>query len=104
MTRVGSKVTWRDSASMVDKKLLVLVAIMSSKQEQGLHTASSPRAYSSIPRIRGIATNVSHLRIQQPFVLEMLAEEVLHAPEAARGHSTFLSVVRDLCGRFGVEG
>lgn len=78
------------------------IAIKSEEEDQ--HTSRPARAHSPVPGVRGIATDIPHLRIQQAFVLKVLAEEVLDAPEAAGGDGAFLGVVGDLGGGFGGEG
>jgi len=109
--RAGSKVTWRDSASIADlvvsnlpHKRAISTEVTTAKSSKNQHTSRPPRAHSPIPRVRGIATDIPHLRIQQAFVLKVLAEEVLDAPEAAGGDGAFLGVVGDLDGGFGGEG
>jgi len=78
--------------------------VKTAKTAKNQHTSRPPRAHSPIPRVRSVATDIPHLRIQQAFVLKVLAEEVLDAPEAACGDGAFLGVVRDLGGGFGGEG
>lgn len=113
MMRVGSKVTWRDSASaeklgvsnlIPDNKAPPVMRIARKSKEENQRTSRPARAHSPVPGVRGIATDIPHLRIQQAFVLEVLAEEVLDAPEAAGGDGALLGVVGDLGGGFGGEG
>lgn len=68
-----------------------------------MHTSSPPRAYGAIARIVGVATDISHFRIDESFALEVFAEQVLNAPEAAGGNGAFLGSVGDLSWRFWVE-
>jgi len=111
VTRAGSKVTWRDSASIANlvvsnlpHRRAISTGVTTARSSTNRRTSRPPRAHSPVARVRGIATDVPHLRIQQAFVLKVLAEEVLDAPEAAGGDGAFLSVVGDLDGGFGGEG
>ena len=46
-----------------------------------------------VPRVLRVAAAVADLRIEQALVLELLAERMLHAPEAAGGDGALLDVV-----------
>ncbi len=61
-----------------------------------IHTSRPPRTHSPIPRVIHIATDIPHPRIIEPLLAEILAEQVLHAPEASRGDGTFLRRVGDV--------
>ena len=69
----------------------------------GTRTSSLPRTHGAVARITGVATYIAHFRIDKPFALEVFAEQVLHAPEAACGNGAFLSSVWDLSWRFWIE-
>ena len=64
-----------------------------------LLTTSPPRTHCPITRTVGITSNISDPRIQQSLAREVLAVQVLHAPETARCHGTFFGVVGQLDGR-----
>ena len=105
----GSKVIWRDSASVWGVSVFQYIhahTIYHMQKGYLKRTTRPPRANSPITRATRIATNIPHLRIEQPFPLKRLAEQVLHAPKAARGDGAFLRVGREVGGgaAFGVEG
>lgn len=62
---------------------------------QSLGVACAPRADGAVGRIGSVAADVSDFGVDEAFVGESLAEEVLHAPEAAGGYGAFLAVLRD---------
>ena len=70
------------------------------------HTSRLPQANGPVTRTIRVATDIPHLRIQQPLALKRLAEQVLDAPEAAGGDGAFLRVGGEVGGgaAFGVEG
>ena len=39
-----------------------------------MHTSGPPRAHGAVARIVGVATDVAHFRIDEPFALEVFAE------------------------------
>ena len=71
---------------------------------RGQPTSRPPRAHSPITRTARIATDIPDPCVQQPFPLERLAEQMLDAPEAARGDGAFLRVGGDVGGGAAVGG
>lgn len=67
-------------------------------QKSLLRTAGSTRAHGTIARVTGVSADVPHPRIQQAFSFKVFPEQVFDTPEAAGGHSAFLSSVRDILG------
>lgn len=63
------------------------------------HTASSPRAHGAVAWVAAVAAYVPNLGVEEALVGEILAEEVLDAPEAAGSDSAFLRIRRDTLGR-----
>ena len=62
-------------------------------------TSRPPRAHSAIAGITRVATDVADPCIQQSLTAEVLAEEVLDAPEASCCYGTLLGVWREVFDR-----
>ena len=71
-----------------------------------LRTTCPTRAHGTIAGVIRVATDVPHSCVQETFAVEVLAEEVFHAPEATSRDGTFLGIRREILGlaAFGVEG
>ncbi len=69
-----------------------------------VRTSSIPPTHGPVTRIRAIATNIPHPRIQQPFPIKVLAEKMFDAPETAGGQGAFFGVVGDGLGGGGAGG
>ena len=66
--------------------------------------ARAARAHGAVGRVGGVAANVADFGIEETFIGEVFAEEVLHAPEAAGGYGAFLGVFRKSDGAAVVGG
>ena len=110
----GSKVTWRDSASVASggaisarHNLALLPQFNQGRAKRGeRRTSCPPRANGPVTRTTRIATDVPDPRVQQSLPFKRLAEEVLDTPEAASGYGALLRVGWEVGGgaAFGVEG
>lgn len=60
-----------------------------------LGVARRARAHGPVRRVLRLAANVAHARVVQALVLKVLAEDVLHAPEATRRKGRPLSTLGD---------
>ena len=54
--------------------------------------ACAAGAHSTVGRVVRVATNVADFGIKETFLGEILAEQVLNAPETAGGYGAFLGV------------
>lgn len=69
------------------------------------HTSGLPCTHSSVRGAVHVAASVPHARVVQPFVAEVLAVQVLDAPEAAGGKGGFLGAFGDGgCGAVAAGG
>ena len=50
------------------------------------------RAYGTVGRVVGVATDVAHFGVEETFISKILAKEVLDAPEATSCDGAFLHV------------
>lgn len=74
---------------------------------EGFRVARATGADGAVGGVGGVAADVAHFCVEEALPREGFAEEVLDAPEAARGDSAFLGVVGDGGGctmAAGVEG
>ena len=67
---------------------------MWGRGKRGRRTTRPSRAHGPIAGVLGVAAAVADLGVQQALVLELLAEGVLDAPEAAGGDGALFDVVR----------
>ena len=76
------------------------------KKKKKTHTSRPPRTHGSIARTTRVPPDIPHFRIQQPFTLKLLPEQVLDAPEAAGRDGALLRVGEEVGGgaALGVEG